>query len=194
MKYKSYKQIKAIEEKNKKRLLAVNKDLDNQSGIYFLTRTDENGIRYAYIGQAVKILQRLCSHLTGYQHIDLSLRKRGFYSEENPHGWRIGFLHFDKESLDEREQYYIKRYAQEGFQLLNKTSGSQGAGKEKIAEYRPQKGYHEGLEKGYENARKDVAHLFALHLDVSTKKGTIPQQKALQKFMDFINLGEDENE
>lgn len=60
---------------NKKRLLKVNPDLDNKSGIYFLTRVDENGIPFFYIGQAVHIIQRMCSHLTGYQHIDLSIKK-----------------------------------------------------------------------------------------------------------------------
>lgn len=39
-----------------------------------MVRTDENGFRYAYIGQAVHILTRLAQHLVGYQHIDLSLK------------------------------------------------------------------------------------------------------------------------
>lgn len=194
MKYKSYKQIKAIEEKNKKILLSVNPNIDNKSAIYFLTRIDDKGIRYAYIGQAKKLMNRMCSHMIGYQHIDLSLRKHGFYHEENQYGWKLGFLHFGESDLDEREQYYIKRYAIEGFQMLNKTSGSQGEGKEQIAEFKPKKGYHEGLEKGYENARKDISRLFELHLDVSMKKGTIPQQKALEKFKDFINIGGENHE
>lgn len=46
---------KAIEQQNRKRLLAINPRLDDNSGIYFLTREDENGFRYAYIGQAVHI-------------------------------------------------------------------------------------------------------------------------------------------
>ena len=48
---KNYKQVKAIEASNKKRLLSVNPNLNENSGIYFLTRVDENGIKYAYIGQ-----------------------------------------------------------------------------------------------------------------------------------------------
>ena len=67
------RQIKAIEEQNKERLLKVNPKLNERSGIYFLLRTDENNFKYAYIGQARSVLQRLCSHMTGYkQHIDLS--------------------------------------------------------------------------------------------------------------------------
>lgn len=73
----NYRQIKAIEQKNKKRILAVNPETDEGSGIYFLTRTDENGIRYAYIGQAKHLLTRLSQHLSGYQHIDLSLKNMG---------------------------------------------------------------------------------------------------------------------
>ena len=33
---RTYKQVKAIEKKNKERLLKVNPDLDEGSGIYFL--------------------------------------------------------------------------------------------------------------------------------------------------------------
>ena len=44
---------------------------------------DEEGIKYAYIGQAKHILTRLAQHLTGYQHIDLSIRKHGLYSNRN---------------------------------------------------------------------------------------------------------------
>lgn len=38
------RQAKAIEYKNKKRLLEINPSLDEGSGIYFLTRSDEDGI------------------------------------------------------------------------------------------------------------------------------------------------------
>ena len=81
MAYKNYKQVKAIELKNKKKLLGINPELDERSGIYFLIRKDENGFKYAYIGQAKHILTRLASHLIGYQHIDLSLKKHGLFDE-----------------------------------------------------------------------------------------------------------------
>ena len=41
---KNIAQIMTIEQKNKKKLLEVEPRLDDKSGIYFLTRTDENGI------------------------------------------------------------------------------------------------------------------------------------------------------
>ena len=65
MNYQSIRQAKAIEQNNKKRLLEVNPKLDEESGIYFLTRIDENGFKDAYIGQAVHILTRLAQHLVG---------------------------------------------------------------------------------------------------------------------------------
>ena len=119
------RQIKAIEKQNKKRLLAVNPKLNERSGIYFLLRTDENGFRYAYIGQATKsVLQRLASHLSGYQqHIDRSLRKHNLYSEDNPYGWRVEFLNFPEDELDEKEKFYIKQYADAGYQLRNVSVG-----------------------------------------------------------------------
>lgn len=184
------KKVKAIEAKNKEKLLSINPDLDENSGIYFLTRTDENNIRYAYIGQAKHLLTRLAQHLTGYQHIDLSLKKHGFHSAENPHGWKVGYLHFTLSELDEKEQYYIKQYAQYGYQLRNKTAGGQGVGKEQIDEYRPSKGYRDGLKQGYVNASKEVAHLFEKHLRVSIKsdKPNKVQEKALNKFEEFLNF------
>ena len=129
-----------MEQEIKQRLLLINPKLNDQSGIYFLTREDEDGIKYAYIGQAKHILTRLVQHMTGYQqHIDLSLRKHGLISNNNMCGWNVNALNFAEMELDEKEQYYIKNYALGGYQLLNKTSGSQGKGKRQIAEYKPSK-------------------------------------------------------
>ena len=81
-------------------------------------------------------------------------------------------------------------YAQNGYQLRNKTSGSQGSGKRKIDEYRPQKGYRDGLNQGYKNASKEVSHLFDLHLDYKTKsdKPNKNQEKAIEKFKEFLKF------
>lgn len=158
MSYQNFRQIKAIEQKNKQRLLEVNSRLDDESGIYFLTREDEQGFRYAYIGQAVHILTRLAQHLVGYQHIDLSLKKHGLYSEENPYGWKVNFRHYTTNLLDKMEQLWIKQYADKGYQLRNKTSGSQGEGKAQIADYRPQKGYRDGLKQQKNNKGTSKAH------------------------------------
>ena len=189
--------IKAIEAANKKRLLAINPGLDEGSGIYFLLRNDENGIRYAYIGQAKHILSRLAQHLSGYQHIDLSLKKRGLFdAEKNPNGWKVCTMHFPTSQLDEREQHYIQKYALNGYQLLNKTAGGQGEGKVQIHEYKPSKGYRDGLRQGYKNASREIANLFEKHLNVSRKseKPNKLQEKALEKFNAFLDFHKAEGE
>lgn len=180
---------KAIEAQQKKILLAANSELNEESGIYFLTRSDEDGIHYFYIGQARSVLTRLANHFSGYQHIDLSLKKRGLYSNDNPYGWKVNALNYPVEELDKWEQYWILEYTKKGYQCrYNKTAGGQGAGKEKINEYRPSRGYHDGLTQGYKNASKEVSNLFAKHLNVSIKseKPNKIQQKALEKFNDFL--------
>lgn len=194
MSYQDIRKQKAIEQKNRKRLLEVNESLDDGSGIYFLTRTDENGIKYAYIGQAKHILARLAQHLVGYQHIDLSMKSHGLYSVDNIYGWKIGFLHFPLEKLDEKEQYYIKKYAVNGYQLRNKTGGGQGKGKEKIDEYRPTKGYYDGLKQGRKNLARELSGIIEKHLVISLKsekQGNKVSQKQYEKFMDLLKVGDE---
>ena len=183
------RQIKAIEKANKDKILKICPDVTERSGIYFLLR-EENGFRYAYIGQAKHLLTRLAQHLRGYQHIDLSIKKHGLFSEENPYGYKVHFLEFPENKLDEMEQKYILKYANAGYQLRNKTSGSQGEGKQGISANKSSKGYYDGLEQGKKKSREFIADLFAKHLTVSTKKQppTKLQEKALQKFNDFISL------
>lgn len=186
----NFKKAKSIEYANKKRLLKVNPNLDEKSGIYFLTRTDADGINYAYIGQAKHIITRLAQHLVGYQHIDLSLKKHGLHSADNIFGWKVGFMHFPEEKLDEMEQFYIKKYAQAGYQLRNKTSGSQGAGKKQIDEFRPQKGYYDGLKQGKKVLARELTNIIDKHLKISLKEGKESNKvsiKALDKFNDLLN-------
>lgn len=188
----TYQQIKAIEAKNKQRILSVNPSITEDSGIYILTR-EEGGFKFGYVGQAKHLLTRLAQHLSGYQHIDLSIKKHGLNSEQNPTGWKIEFMLCAEEELDKTEQYYIYDYALAGYQMRNKTAGGQGEGKFGIAESRPAKGYHDGLKQGYENARREVKHLFDLHLKavIKANKSNKIQEKALLKFYDFI--GETDN-
>lgn len=194
MNYQSIRQAKAIEQNNKKRLLEVNPKLDEESGIYFLTRIDENGFKYAYIGQAVHILTRLAQHLVGYQHIDLSLKKHKLYSKSNPCGWKIGFLHFPKSELDKQEQHYIKAYADKGYQLRNKTSGSQGEGKAQIDDYKPSKGYRDGIQQGRKNLAKELSHIAEKHLKIEIredKRYNKVSQKQYEKFIDLLKVGDE---
>lgn len=186
----NFRKAKAIEHKNKQRLLCVNGNLDEKSGIYFLTREDEDGIKYAYIGQAKHILTRLAQHLVGYQHIDKSLKKHGLHSNDNLHGWKIGFLNYPEDMLDEMEQKYICQYAQSGYQLRNKTSGSQGKGKRQIDEYKPAKGYYDGIKQGKKILAKELSNIIQKHLVVSLKeekKNNKVSIKAFEKFNDLLS-------
>lgn len=182
------RQIKAIEKANKERILKVCPNCPERSGIYFLLR-EENGFKFGYVGQAKHLLTRLAGHLKGYQHIDLSIKKHGLFSEKNLTGYKVFFKEFPESELDEKEQYYIKKYANAGYQMRNKTSGSQGEGKQGISSNKQSKGYYDGLEQGKKKSREFVADLFTKHLDYTTKKQppTKLQQKALQKFADFLD-------
>lgn len=193
-KHKNIAQIKAIEKKNRERLLKVNPNLNDRSGIYFLTRTDENDISYFYIGQAVNIIQRMCGHLTGYQHIDISIKKRGFYSEESPYGWKLNFINYPKSELDKMEQYWILEYTKRGYQCrYNKTAGGQGEGKEKINEFKPSKGYRDGIQQGRKNLARELSNIAEKHLKIelrADKANNKVSQKQYEKFMSLMNGGE----
>lgn len=187
----NYAQVKAIEEKNKERILGVNPFVTEHSGIYILTRVDENGFKYGYVGQAKHLLTRLAQHLhigNRPQHIDLSIKKHGLYSDENPTGWKIDYVECSEAELDEKERYYIYDYALAGYQMRNKTCGGQDQGKSGIADIRPAKSYWDGVKQGYENARREVKHLFDLHLKavIKANKPHKTQEKALRKFYDFL--------
>lgn len=190
-KYRNIAQAKAIEKSNKQRLLKVNPKLDDESGIYFLTRTDEDNISYFYIGQAVHILTRLAQHLVGYQHIDLSIKKRGLYSADNPYGWKVNFMHYPKSELDKWEQYWILEYTKRGYQCrYNKTGGGQGEGKEKINEFRPAKGYRDGIKQGKIILARELSSIAEKHLKIEIredKKNNKVSQKQFEKFKELMN-------
>ena len=183
----NYRQLYAIKKANKERILKVCPNCPETSGIYFLLR-EEGGFKYAYIGKAKSLLSRLADHLQGYtQHIDRSLKKHGLWSEENPTGWTVNFLEFPESELNEKEQYYIQKYANTGYQLRNVESGG-NLGKTDIGERKPAKKYFDGVEQGKKNAQKFVANLFEKHLDYKPKKTppTKLQERAMQKFKDFL--------
>lgn len=196
----NYRQIKAIEAANRKRLLNVNPQLNDNSGIYVFVRFDENGIKYAYIGQAKHILQRLCSHLTGYQqHIDLSIRKHGFHSSENPYGWDIDFEELPESELDNAEKHYIKEYATQGYQLRNVSLGGQGENRSsgQIGERKPSKGYRDGIQQGRKNLARELANIADKHLVIALKpekQNNAVSQRQFEKFQELLYEGENWND
>lgn len=185
--YKNIAKAKAIERKNEQKLLAVNPKLDNGSGIYILWRTEV----HAYVGQSVGLLTRLAQHLAGYsQHIDLSLKKHKLYSSENPYGYRVDFIHFDKSELDDKEREYIQKCIDKGWVLKNKTSGGQDDGKEKISEYKPQKGYRDGILQGKKTLARELSQIINKHLAVrlkDEKQNNKVSQKQLEKFNSLLD-------
>lgn len=172
-----------------KKLPIPNNATYHKSGIYIYERTDENGITWFYCGQAVDIYNRALSHAMVYDRLGLSLRKRGYYSQDNPTGWKFSIVETCPESrLDELERYYILLNMLDGKQSYNLTSGKQGRGKETFDTRKLPKGYYDGLKQGYENARREVKHLFDLHLNavIKANKPNRMQEKALQKFENFL--------
>lgn len=184
---KNIARVKSIQRQNIQRLKKLNPDIDSKSGIYFLTRNEPQ----IYIGQARHLDERLASHLSGYeQHIDRSLKAHGLYSEDNPYGYKVNFLHYPKSKLDEMEQYYIQLYAEKGWALKNKTAGSQGVGKVKIADFKPAKGYMDGLKQGRKNLAKELSHIIDKHLTVQLredKQNNKVSQRAFEKFKGLLD-------
>lgn len=191
--YQNIAKAKAIEKHNRERLLKVNPKLNERSGIYFLLRENENGFRFGYIGQAKNITQRLCGHLAGYkQHIDKSLKAHGLYSEDNPYGWRVEFLNFPESQLDEKEKYYIKLYADKGYQLRNVSVGGQGSERDsgQIGERKPPKGYRDGIKQGKISLARELSSIAEKHLKIEIrddKKNNKVSQKQFEKFKELMN-------
>lgn len=187
----NYKQIYAIQKQNEKRILKLNPKIDEQPGIYFFIRKSEQNENEIYVGQSVNLKQRCVSHLSGYeQYIDKSLKAHKLYdAKKNPHGYKLEFLHCSKEELDEKEQYYIKLYSDNGWILKNKTAGGQGTGKTQIGEYKPSKGYYDGIKQGKKSLAKDLKHIIDKHLTVTLKpekQGNKVSEKALEKFWGLL--------
>ena len=193
MDYKKLRQTKAIERKNKQLFLKLNKKLNDSSGIYILFRTDENDIKYFYCGQAKHILSRLAQHMSGYQHIDLSLKKRGLGSGNNPYGWIVFFKNYQEKELDEKEQFWILEMTKRGYQCrYNKTAGGQGSGKEKINEFRPAKGYRDGIQQGRKAMARELSSIVEKHLTITLraeKQGNKISERQFEKFKELLNEG-----
>ena len=184
----NYAQVFARKETIRKQWLRLNPTLNNESGIYVLIR-EENGFKFGYVGQAIHILDRLISHSEGFdQHIDRSLKTHKLYDEtKNPNGYKVLFKNFPQEKLDEMEKEYTLYYANNGVQLRNKTSGSQGKGKFAISENKSSKGYYDGVAYGEKKAKKKVKEFFDKYLDYQIKepKNKIKERK-LGEFAEFL--------
>jgi hypothetical protein len=193
----NYRQIMAIKKANEDKIRKMCPIVTEDSGIYLFWRIDSDGFKFAYVGQAKNLLKRLAEHLSGYQHIDLSIKKHKFYDEEtNPYGYHVEIIcHCPEDELDGREQYWIKHYADQGYQLRNATTGSQGSEKRALGDGKSNKGYRDGLVQGRKNTQKEIKELFDKYLtyDIKGKPGKIKQRK-YDEFTAFLNEGNVEEE
>lgn len=181
----NYKKLFAIQKSLEKIILQACPNMEHKSGIYFYTREDEHE-KAVYIGQSIDCLKRSCSHLQGYQQrIDISLKKRGFYSPDNKLGWKLNVLYFPKDKLNEMEKYYIDKYRNANYTIYNVEDGGK-FDKTIIGDRKAPKGYRDGLWQGKENLRKEIKHIIDLHLNISLKKETKISQKALEKFWKLL--------
>ena len=188
MSERNYKQIFAKKAEAEKRLRAICPNISHRSGIYFLTRKDDLDRKwYGYIGKSeTSVLDRMCSHLIGYQQrIDISLKKRGFYSELNPSGWKLVVSYYPKSEVDRWERLWIEKYREAGYVLYNIESGGTN-GKTIIGERKSPKNYRDGLAQGRKALAKELSHIIDTHLEISLKKDTKVSQKALEKFYDLL--------
>lgn len=186
----NYKKIYAIKAERERRIKAICPTIPKTSGIYAFIRTDEAGIRRSYVGQAVNLLERCASHLGEYDHIALSLKKHGFYSAENPHGWKLDYKTCPKEELDDREISTIKAFADKGFQMYNVTAGGQGLGKVLSGQYKQPKTYTQGVHQGKKSLAKELSHIAEKHLEIRLKPekaNNSVSQKQYVKFMDLLH-------
>lgn len=179
-----------IQKKLEKVVLQACPTMPTTSGIYFYTRVDEDGM-HAYIGKAVNLLRRNASHLQGYQRIDKSLKKRGFYSPENEGGWHLNFLSVPENLLDQKEAYYIKQYQDAGYEMYNIESGGT-TGKTMINERKGPKTYTEGKHQGRKDLAKEIRNLVEKYLVISTKKDSKLALNAMDKFFKLINEQDEE--
>lgn len=124
--------------------------------------------------------------------IDLSIRKHGLFSKANPTGWMVKSYSCPESTLNHFETLFIREYAGKGYQMRNKTSGGQCAGKTGITANKPAKGYYDGVAQGRANVQRELRDMFRVSLDVSIKgKPNKNKEKALRRFMDFI--GDEDN-
>lgn len=192
----NYKKVFAIKRANEQKILKICPDLRNESGIYAFYRIDENGFKHAYIGQASgnNLLSRAAEHLSGYQYIDISIKNHGLYDKnKNPYGYKVkAMIYCNPEECDKWEQYYIKKFHENAYQLKNTNIGGQGKGKQGLDNSRPAKTYSEGKAYGYSKAIKEISILFQKYLDVSVKKENKICNRKLQEFMELISNKENE--
>ena len=206
---KSIKQRKYLDAQRKKNqmcefLYAYDNKLKELPGIYVITRENkprkDGGItKFAYIGQAKNVIDRLADHYIRFeQRVDVSLKTRCLWYPSNPYGWRINVYYCNEDELNEKEREFIKAAQEQGYELYNITSGGQDEGKEDINQRESGKGYRDGLKQGYSNAIKDINEFFnkyfsiAFKGDYTKKNGEVKEiwWRKAKEFKELLENGE----
>lgn len=194
----NYRQIYAIKQKNKLRILKTNGLIMESPGIYMFFRKKDDKIA-CYIGQAKNCLDRLASHLEGYKtkypsHIDKSLQAHKLINERQD-GWDIKILTYCKtDELNIWERYFIEKYKNNRFvELYNITAGGQDSGKFDIAKRNTAKtkSYKNGKNQGREKLLDEIRTYFDKYLDFTIKgKTNKTKERKLKEFKELLFKGE----
>lgn len=178
-----WKKVYAIKKQTEERILKCKPELKNQSGIYVFHKIDELGFRKYYCGKAKKLISRLAQHFTEFDHIANSLKTYGLINE-NENGWNIEYFYCNENDLDQKETETVAHWhIDKGYMPYNINTGGTKGKKDIVP--RITKGYQQGLENGYENARKDLQKWFK-YLKVEPLKDGKLNERMLTRFNDFL--------
>jgi len=186
-------------------LYAYDNRINETPGIYVFTRVnpptkDGTQKKYAYIGQAKSLVDRVAQHLLSFaQRIDISLKTRGMWYKNNPYGWKVDVYYCNEDELDQKEREFIIAAQEQGFELYNITSGGQNEGKEDINQRQAGKGYRDGLKQGYSNCLKEIKEYFDKYFQIDfmgdyRKKDGSVKEVYLRKYKEFKELLENGKE
>lgn len=175
-------------------------NLDESSGIYVFYRVDSNKNKFAYVGQAKKLLTRINAHVNcavPKSHIDCSIKTHGVATKSNFDGYKLRVYKCAETELNEKEKFFIQFYADHNYTLLNVESGGQDEGHIDLNYRKASKGYRDGLDKGKNNAIKEIAEMMKYLKIVPNqfKKNGEPTELAKRKLNEFKELlnGKDNN-
>ena len=86
-------------------------------------------------------------------------------------------------------------YTKKGYQCrYNKTAGGQGEGKEKINEFKPVRGYRDGIQQGRKSMARELSSIAEKHLTIAIrpdKSNNKISQRQYEKFQELLKEGQD---
>ena len=97
------------------------------------------------------------------------------------------------DQLDEQEKYYIRFYAENGYQLRNVSLGGQGENRSSgsIGDRKQPRTYSEGIQQGKKSLAKQLSAIAEKHLTIAVKpekQGNKVSERQRDKFMELISV------